>query len=217
MAIYGYHRTSTYDQHLDRGITEINTYCKANRIVLTDILTDQMTGKSFERPEYQFLRKRIMPGDTLIITELDRIGRNRIGILKELRYFQEKGVRVMVLELPTTLIDLSQFDNEMARMMFETINNMMIELYASMAEAEMKKKEKRQREGIEEKKRRGEWADYGRPHVIPSEVFASAFERVIKGEIMPTELRRELHMTHSTFYRYRKEYLEKHGNLTESA
>ena len=51
----------------------------------------------------------------------------------------------------------------MARMMLETINNMMIELYASMAQAEIEKKEKRQREGIEAKKARGEWDDYGRP------------------------------------------------------
>ena len=42
----------------------------------------------------------------------------------------------MVLELPTTLMDLSVMDNAMARMMLETINNMMLELYASMAQAE---------------------------------------------------------------------------------
>lgn len=155
MAVYGYHRTSTRDQHLDRGVLEIERYCETNKITLTEIFTDKLTGKSFDRPEYQFLRKRILPGDTLIVTELDRLGRTKLGILKELKYFQEKGVRVMVLELPTTLIDLSQFSNELARMMIETINNMMIELYASMAEAEMKKKEKRQREGIETKKLRG--------------------------------------------------------------
>lgn len=49
----------------------------------------------------------------------------------------------MVLELPTTLIVLSSMENSMARMMMETINNMMIELYASIARAEIEKKEKR--------------------------------------------------------------------------
>ena len=33
----------------------------------------------------------------------------------------------MVLELPTTLFDLSQMENNLAKMMIETINNMMIE------------------------------------------------------------------------------------------
>ena len=65
----------------------------------------------------------------------------------------------------------SVMDNAMARMMLETINNMMLELYASMAQAELEKKEKRQREGIEAKKLRGEWDDYGRPSVMKQETF----------------------------------------------
>ena len=57
-------------------------------------------------------------------------------------------------------------DNAMARMIMETINNMLIELYATMAQAEIEKKEKRQKEGIQAKKERGEWNDYGRPSFI---------------------------------------------------
>ena len=40
---------------------------------------------------------------------------------------------------------------------------MIIELYAAMAQAEIEKKEKHQREGIDAKKNRGEWDDYGCP------------------------------------------------------
>ena len=99
----------------------------------------------------------------------------------------------------------------MAKMMLETINNMMLELYASMAQAEIEKKEKRQREGIEMKKRRGEWKDYGRPAAIEEREFDQAFERVVHGEVSPTVLRKELGLSHSTFYRYRKKYLENHS------
>ena len=109
----------------------------------------------------------------------------------------------LVLELPTTLMDLSVMDNAMARMMLETINNMMLELYASMAQAELEKKEKRQREGIEAKKLRGEWDDYGRPSVMKQETFDENFQSVVSGETTPTQLRKNLGMTHSTFYRYR--------------
>lgn len=98
--------------------------------------------------------------------------------LKQCRYIktvrgflEEKGVRVMVLELPTTLFDLSQMENNLAKMMIETINNMMIELYASMAQAEMEKKEKRQKEGMEAKRLRGEWDEVGRPRAIEQEKF----------------------------------------------
>ena len=161
---YGYHRTSTIDQHLDRGIAELEAFCKANNIKLEKIYTDQQTGKNFNRPRYQVLKEDILrSGDTLIVTELDRLGRNKQDTLKELRYFQDKGIRVMILEIPTTTQDLSKLDNSMAQMIMETINNMLIELYATMAQAEIEKKEKRQQEGIEAKKARGEWDKYGRP------------------------------------------------------
>ena len=92
----------------------------------------------------------------------------------------------------------------------ETINNMMIELYASMAQAEMEKKEKRQREGIAAKKARGEWADYGRPRAMDLQEFAKQYQAVERGEKKPFELMRELGMTKATFYRY-KGQLKKEG------
>lgn len=81
-------------------------------IKLAGIFTDKLTGKNFDRPRYTVLVEDVLrEGDTLIITELDRLGRNKQEILKQLQILKDKGVRVMVLELPTTLIDLSQMDN----------------------------------------------------------------------------------------------------------
>lgn len=209
MNVYGYHRTSTKEQHLDRGIEEITKYCRDNQLNLISIFTDQQTGKNFNRPRYTVLVEDVLrSGDILIVTELDRLGRNKKDTMEQIRRFRDMGVRLMVLELPTTLMDLSKMENALAKLMMETINNMMLELYASMAEAEMEKKEKRQREGIAMKKQRGEWEDYGRPAAIQQEEFNQAYERVAAGEIGPTELRRELGMSHATFYRYRKKYLE---------
>lgn len=203
MKRYGYHRTSTKEQHLDRGILEITKYCADNNLELEKIFTDQMTGKNFNRPRYLILKEDVLrPGDELIVTELDRLGRNKQEILRELQYFRDMGVRVKVLELPTTLIDLSGMDNNMARMIMETINNMLIELYAAMAQAEIEKKEKRQKEGIETKKLRGEWDDYGRPSVMSLDEFAVEYKRVQSGELRPFELMHMLGMTKSTFYRY---------------
>ena len=50
MKRYGYHRTSTREQHLDRGIKEITAYCEQNNLELEKIFTDQQTGKNFNRP-----------------------------------------------------------------------------------------------------------------------------------------------------------------------
>ena len=191
--IYGYHRTSTSDQHLDRGLQEITTFCNNNGITLEKIYTDQQTGKNFNRPRYQVLKEDILrTGDTLIVTELDRLGRNKQDTLKELQYFKDKGIRVMILEIPTTTQDLSSLDNSMSKMIMETINNMLIELYATMAQAEIEKKEKRQREGIEAKKLRGEWDDYGRPRAMDFETFCREYKRLVNGETRPFELMHEL-------------------------
>ena len=98
MATYGYHRTSTTEQHLDRGIKEITDFCNSHNIALEKIYTDQNTGKNFNRPRYTVLRDDILrKGDTLIITELDRLGRNKKDTLKELQFFKEKEIRVMIL------------------------------------------------------------------------------------------------------------------------
>ncbi|MDE7331297.1 MAG: recombinase family protein [Lachnospiraceae bacterium] len=203
-----YHRTSTKDQHLDRGINEITEYCNSNNIKLykNKVYTDQKTGKNFDRPRYQMLKDEILEeGDVLIVTELDRLGRNKEATLQELRFYKEHNIRVMVLELPTTLIDLSSMENSMARMMMETINNMMIELYASMAQAEIEKKEKRQREGIEAKKARGEWGDYGRPRKMTFEEFSTHYRLVQEGKKKPFELMGELGLSKPTFYRYKNQ------------
>lgn len=203
MKRYGYHRTSTTEQHLDRGINEITEYCSQNQLELEKIYTDQQTGKNFNRPRYQVLKEDVLrSGDELIITEVDRLGRNKSETLKELQYYRDNNIRVKILELPTTLMDISKLDNSMAQMLMETVNNMLIELYAAMAQAEIEKKEKRQREGIDAKKARGEWADYGRPAVMSIEDFATEYQKVLSGEIKPFELMKKLGMSKTTYYRY---------------
>ena len=100
MKRYGYHRTSTKEQHLDRGIAEITAYCEQNHLELEKIFTDQQTGKNFNRPRYQVLKEDVLrSGDELIITEVDRLGRNKQETLKELQYFHNNNIRVKILEL----------------------------------------------------------------------------------------------------------------------
>lgn len=203
MKRYGYHRASTREQHLDSGIAEITAYCESNNLSLEKIYTDQQTGKNFNGPRYTILKEDVLrSGDELIITEVDRLGRNKADTLKELQYFKEAGIRVKILELPTTLMDVSNMENAMARMVVETINNMLIELYAAMAEAEIEKKEKHQREGIQAKKDRGEWDDYGRSRSMSLDDFAKEYIAVREGKVHPCELMKKLGLTKPTYYRY---------------
>lgn len=84
----------------------------------------------------------------MIITEVDRLGRNKKDTVEELRMLANRGIRVMILEIPTTLQDLSKMDNAMAKMILETVNHMLIELYAAMAQAEVEKKKRDSVKGL---------------------------------------------------------------------
>lgn len=204
MKVYGYHRTSTKEQHLDRGVEGIKQFCEQQKLELVKVYTDQQTGKNFDRPRYTVLKEDVLrTGDVLIIKEFDRLGRDKQASLKELRELQEKGVKVVFLDIPTSwILATGNVDN---KPIMEMINNILIEVYSTIAQQEIERKETRQREGIEAMKARGEWEKYGRPKAeIPQE-----FEKVVaswrKGEMTATEAFTSLKMKKATFYKKVKE------------
>ena len=203
---YGYHRVSTQEQHLDRGVKELHDFANTRNIHLQKIYVDKISGKDFNRPRYTVLKEDVLrPGDILLITECDRLGRNKKAILQELQFYKDNNIRVMILEIPTTLMDFSSFTDQLAAMLMETINNMLVEMYAAYAQAEMEKRQKRQREGIETMKLRGDWGKYGRPRSLSIEEFRNQYNRVIMREISASKLMKELNISDTTYYRYKKE------------
>lgn len=217
MAYYAYHRTSTEEQVLDRGINEIRQFCKERGIKLfkDKVYTDQSTGKSFDRPGYKLLRELLDSGDTLIVSELDRLGRIKDDILKELQYYKDHDIRVMILEIPTTLVDFSAMENSMSAMLLATINTVIIEVYAAMAQAELEKNKKRQREGYEALKLRGEWDKLGRPRCLTKKQFEEDYKLVLEGKLRPCELMRKHNLSRATYYRYRDDYKKENDNSKE--
>jgi len=208
---YGYNRVSSKEQHLDRGREKIKSFCKERNFPLEKIYEDKQTGKNFDRPRYIVLKEDILrPGDTLIIPEYDRLGRAD-QTKRELEYFSQKGIRVIFLDIPTTYMDFSTLNDSMAEMIMTCINHMLIEFYDCMARSELERKEKRQREGIEEMKQRGEWERYGRPRKMSREEFARQYQRVIDGEIGSLALQRELKLNRDTYFRYVREYKKNHA------
>lgn len=204
---YGYHRVSTNEQNLDRGIKGIEEFCNKKNYPLQKIFVDKISGKNFDRPRYIVLKEDVLrPGDVLILYELDRLGRNKREIINELHYFETHNIRIMFLDIPTSTVDLSNESDSMNKLITDTINRVVIEIYAMQAETEIQRKEKRQREGIEAKKARGEWDDYGRQRVMSKEDFAKHYKKVEKGDIGSLELMRQLKMKKSTYFKYVKEY-----------
>lgn len=211
---YGYNRVSTKEQHLDRGNANIEDFCKERNYPLERIYTDKVSGKKSDRYRYTVLKEDVLrAGDTLIFSELDRLSRKKSYIAKELEDFERMGVRVMILNIPTTLIDISSLPEGMYKTVLETINHMVIEIYAMQAQTELEQKEKRAREGIAQMKARGEWDKYGRPRRMSKADFSKAYQRVLDKKIGSLALMRELGLKSNTYFRYVREFKQDHPEL----
>lgn len=209
---YGYNRVSSKEQHEDRGNTSIENFCAAHNYRLERIYVDKQTGRNFDRTRYKVLKEDILrSGDTLIIPEYDRLGRADETKI-ELEYFKEKNIRIIFLDIPTTQMDFSMIEDNMAKMILNCINEMLISFYDCLARTELERKKKRQREGYEELRKRGEWDKLGRPRKMSKEEFAAAYKAVEDGELKTTELMRKLNLKENTYYRYVREYKTSYSN-----
>lgn len=122
---------------------------------------------------------------------------------------KNKGVRVLILDIPTTLIDYSSLDNKIAEFMMEMINNLLIEVYAATAEMEMDKREKRQREGYEALRARGEWDKLGRPAKYDKEAFLSAYREAKEKGISDKKTAEKMEISYSTLKNYKRRYIKR--------
>lgn len=190
--LYGYARVSTQEQNLDRQINALLEKGVEER----DIVTDKASGKSLEREGYQLLKNHMLrDGDTLVIKSLDRLSRNKSHIKQELEYFQKHHIRVMVLDLPTTLVDLP----EGQEWIFEMINNILIEVLASIAEQERLTIRQRQAEGIAAAKEKGR--HLGRPQTEYPPNWNEVYHLWKQGKITAVSAMKELNLKRSTFYK----------------
>ena len=204
---FGYVRVSTKEQNLARQIESLKKYVPDER----DIYADKLSGKDMYRPAYQTLRQMVRRGDMIYIHEMARLGRNKEDILQELKYYKEKGVIVRILNLPTTLVDYSVYgDNKLQKALMNMINNILIEVLATMAEAEREDIHKRQREGISAARKRG--MKFGRPIKNFPDTWEDDYRRWKQGEITAVSLYRKYGMGRSTFYRKVKEWEKEKRN-----
>ena len=190
--IIGYCRVRTKDQDLTRQEESLKAYgCER-------IYSDKATGKNFNRPEYTKLKDALRKGDTLVVHEFDRLGRNKKLTLKELQYFKDNDIRLVALNLPTTQMDTT--DNTL----LETINNIVIELYTMMAQQEIETREKRQGEGIKTAKAKG--VKFGRKEVERPKNWDSVIQLVDNKQLSNIEAMQMLGLKKTTYYKLLKEH-----------
>ncbi len=140
-------------------------------------------------------RQILRMGDTLVIKELDRLSRNKADIKRELEEFKTAGVRVKILDIPTTLTD---FPPDQAWIL-EMINSILIEVLGSIAENERIKIRSRQREGIEAAKKKN--VRFGWPPKSLPHNWQQIMADVRSENKKPVEAIRELGISRSYFYK----------------
>lgn len=189
---YGYARVSTKEQNLDRQLIALQNFGIDDR----DIIREKASGKSLEREAYQTLRNQLLrEGDSLVIMSLDRLSRNKIHIKQELEYYRSHGIRVMILDMPTTLSQVS----EGQEWIIDMINAILIEVMASMAEQERLRTLSRQAEGIAAAKLQGK--HLGRPKIEVPNGWNEIYELWKSGSITAVEAMTRSGLKKSTFYK----------------
>lgn len=141
MALVFYARVSSKEQNLARQLA------RAKAVQADKIFTDQTSGKNIKRPGLQKMMDYIREGDVVEVASLDRISRSYHDIQQIMQQFKEQKVKLVIDDLPQT-----KTDNKLVnQFMLDT----MVNLLGFVAENERVKIRERQRQGIEEAKRRG--------------------------------------------------------------
>ena len=164
--VYGYVRVSSTDQNEDRQMIALSEVGVPKK----NIFMDKMSGKDFERPQYQKLLKKLKPGDLLYVLSIDRLGRNYEEIQKQWRIItKEKNVDVSVIDMP--LLDTRQGKDLMGTF----IADLVLQILSFVAQSERENIKKRQAEGIAAAKAKG--VRFGRPEKNVPDNFESLIKQ----------------------------------------
>lgn len=187
-----YARVSSSGQNLDRQIIAFKNLGANDR----DIICDKASGKDFDRPGYNALKNAMLrKGDTLVIKSLDRLSRNKSDIKNELMFFKEKNIRVKVIDIPTTMVELDNTQH----WVLDMINNILIEVMSSIAEQERLNIRERQAEGIDAARKKGK--HLGRPKVTVPDNWDDVCLLWKEKKITAKEAMRMMNMKTTTFYK----------------
>lgn len=200
--VFGYARVSSKEQNLDRQLIALKDYVPEDNIIV-----DKASGKDTERPGYQALKGALglRAGDELYIVSLDRLSRNKEDIKKELEYFKSNEIRVRILDLPTSMIEVPKGQE----WIIDMITNILIEVLASIAQQERLTIKKRQAEGIAAAKAKGKYM--GRPRLRRPADFELYYQQWKDGKITAKQAMTALKLASSSFYKLVKEYEEENS------
>lgn len=148
MRVFGYGRVSTADQTTENQRQELEAM--GHTIQAQRWFSDTISGKvqASERPEFRKMMERMEAGDMLVVSKLDRLGRDMIDVVQTIRSLTTAGVKVKVMALGD--MDLTS-----------TAGKAVLGILASVAEMERDLLVERTRAGLARAKAEGK--QLGRP------------------------------------------------------
>ncbi|MBG9456032.1 resolvase [Lysinibacillus sphaericus] len=197
-----YMRVSTTAQNQDRQEDILMKFVSLDESGKPYLYCDKASGKDMQRKGFQEMFRAMRPGDTLYVKSIDRIGRNKHQIKQYLEKLRNKQIRIKIIDIPTTMHDFPPEQDWVADM----VNNILIEVYTSIAEQERNTILQRQREGIEAAKAKGR--HLGRPIIEYPPDWSHLYKLWVKGVITSKEFMIKVEMKKSTFYTKVKKYRE---------
>ena len=185
--IYGYVRVTSIDQNEERQTVELS---KRN-VLPKNIYIDKQSGKSFERPQYKKLVRKLKQGDLLYILSIDRLGRNYLEIQEQWRILtKEKGIDICVIDMP--LLD-TRNGKDLTGIF---IADLVLQILSFVAQNERENIRKRQAQGVK----------FGRPEIMLPENFGELVREWEKKRLPLSEVLNVCKISEATFYRKLREY-----------
>lgn len=190
MVKIGYVRISTRDQNLDRQLEQLKHVDK--------LFQEAGSGANLDRPQLQAMLDYIREGDIVVVTELERLGRNNKELTEVMNDIQAKGATLEVLNLPT----LRGIEDDNLRRL---LNNLILELYKYQAQAERERIKERQRQGIAIAKSQGKYK--GRKAIFSDDDsrLHHAFDLYLSG-LSDKDVAKLTGINERTFRRYREKH-----------
>lgn len=192
--IYGYVRVSTKDQCEDRQLIALEKFPVAAR----DIFMDKLSGKDFNRAQYQKLMRRLKPHDVLVVKSIDRLGRNYDEILEQWRVItKSRGADIVVLDMP--LLDTRQTGRDLTGTF---VADLVLQILSYVAQTERENIRQRQQEGIAAARLRG--VRFGRPRKPVPPEFEEIRKKWEQKVVTSRQAARSLGVAQDTFLRWAK-------------
>ena len=148
MTVRIYVRASTKDQDAERALDDLRKFALTIKDDLKEYVENE-SGTKLDRPVLNRLLDESRNGDTLLVESVDRLSRlsqNDFDVLKG--RIKEKGLKLVVADLPTTHMLVNSSDN-ITNSILNLVNNMLIDLLATMARLDNDKRRERIKQGLE--------------------------------------------------------------------